>query len=303
MVKRIARRMGLKRWEADLLAFLVENHLLISTLAQRRDLSDEKLVADFVRKVQNEQTLKMLYLLSVADLKSVGPETLTDWKSRLFEEFYLKAADAVERGDLKGEVVQEKLERIMGEVERLLQKEIPLEEVRPELGQMPPRYLLAYNPLEIAGHIRMRRRLKGQLFVTEVEHSPDKSFTIVTICTRDQVGHFAQISGVMAANRVNILAAQINTATDGIALDRFQVNDSQGRAVIDEDKWGRIDAQLGLVLAGEADVEEMVSRKSASSSLLQHKVPRFPPRLFIDNRVSDNYTGIDGFAHDRRGLL
>ena len=303
MVKRIARRMGLKRWEADLLAFLVENHLLISMLAQRRDLSDEKLVADFVRKVQNEQTLKMLYLLSVADLKSVGPEALTDWKSRLFEELYLKAADAVERGDLKGEVVQEKLERIMGEVERLLQKEMPLEEVKPELEQMPPRYLLAYNPLEIAGHIRMRRRLKGQLFVTEVEHSPDKSFTIFTICTRDHIGLFAQISGVMAANRVNILAAQINTATDGIALDRFQVNDSQGRAVIDEDQWGQIDAQLGLVLAGEADVEKMVSRESASSSLLQHKVPRFPPRLFIDNQVSDNYTVIDVFAHDRLGLL
>jgi [protein-PII] uridylyltransferase len=303
MVKKIARRMGLKDWEADLLAFLVENHLLISTLAQRRDLSDEKLIADFVRKVQNEQTLKMLYLLSIADLKSVGPDVLTDWKGRLFKELYLKAADAVERGDFKGELVQEKIERIMSEVERLLQEEIALEEIQRELRQMPPRYLLAYHPVEIAGHVRMRRRLKDELFVTEVEHSQDKSFSIFAICTLDHVGLFAQISGIMAANGVNILAAQINTATDGIALDRFLLNDSQGRAVMDEDKWSQIRAQLKLVMAGQADVDDLVSRGSAASSLLQHKVPRFPPRVFIDNQVSDNYTVIDVFAHDRLGLL
>ena len=303
MVKRVAERMGLSPSDGELLSFLIERHLIMVELSQRRDLSDHRLIIELAKLIQEEQTLKMLYLLALADLKSVGPEALSHWKEGLLEELYLKIAEVLEKGDWEGERIQAKIQRAREEVAALLKQEFSQEELEGELRSISPRYLLSFSPEEIAGHIRMAHQLGDNLYLSDLVQNLKDNCSQFIICTRDKTGLFAQISGAFAANGINILSARINTREDGIALDIFDVNDGQGNAVQDDYKWNQFHTHLKGILSGEVDVGKLVAERRRPSPLGEKRVPRVPAQVIIDNDVSEHYTVIDVYAHDRIGLL
>lgn len=303
LCRTIARRMGLSKEDSERLDFLVRQHLLFAHIAQRRDLHDERMIIDFARQMGSSENLKMLYLLSYADVKGVGPDVWNDWKKMLFRELFEKSFKVLERGDFRLEASSERVKGVRRKVVALLENELPQAAVKEELKALTTRHTLSNSPEEIAAHIRILHKLDSLPLVMEVEHREDLGFSLLTIATRDMPALFARITGVMAANGVNILGAQIHTSRNGKALDILQVNAPQGFLITDESRWNRIRTDMQAVLEGKVQVQSLVEKRKKSNIPAVTAKPRFPTRVEIDNEVSVDYSVIDIYAHDKVGLL
>ena len=137
----------------------------------------------------------------------------------------------------------------------------------------------------------------------QLDHELERGYSEFTICTHDLPGLFSRITGVMAANGVNILGAQINTSRNGKVLDILQVNSPQGIMITDEQRWQKVQNDIRLVLHDEANVTALVAKRQRPTLLTARPAPRFSTRIEFDNEVSDNYTVIDIYTHDKVGLL
>ena len=303
MMPTIARRLGLTKEDSERLEFLVRNHLRFAHIAQRRDLHDEKMIIQFARQMGTSETLKMLYLLTYADLKAVGPDIWTDWKAMLMEELYEKTFAVLERGDFKYEVGSDRVKKVRKDVLKLLENEYPSTVVKEELKALSIRNLLSNPPAVIAEEVRMLLALGDSPFLTRVQHAADGSYSNMTICTLDVPGLFSMITGVMAANGMNILGAQIHTSSNGKVLDVLQVNSPQGFIFTDPARWERMEKDLLQVIQGKIQVQTLVEKRHRPSILIEKVKPRFPTVIEIDNEVSDDYTVIDIYTHDKVGLL
>jgi len=303
MIPTIARRMGLSKEGTERLEFLVRQHLLFAHIAQRRDLSDEQMLLQFARQMGTSENLKMLYLLTVADVRAVGSDVWTSWKAALLNELFEKTFTILERGNFELEASGERARAIRRTVRELVEYEIPATVAREELRSLPIRYLLSTPVPVIAEHLRLLVRLNEQDLVMEVRHEPNADYSSFTICTLDLPGLFSQITGVMAANGINILGAQIFTSTKGKALDILQVNSAQGQQVTDANRWAKVQDEMARVLHGQVAVSELVEKRQRPTLLAPKTARRFPTRIEIDNEVSDSYTVIDIYAHDKVGLL
>jgi len=303
MARTVARRMGLSKEDSERLDFLVRSHLLFAHIAQRRDLQDEKMIVQFARQMEQSENLKMLYLLTFADIKAVGSDVWTEWKALLLQELYEKAFSVLERGDFRLEASSERVRKAKRRVQEILDNEYPLEEIKEELKALATRHILSLKPEVLAEHVRILLALDEEKLVMRVEHEVEKNYSTFTICTFDVPGLFSKITGVMAANGFNILGAQINTSTTGKALDVLQVNSPQGFAVTDESRWRRLQEDMCNVLEGKVPVQVLVEKRQKPSVLTERPRPRFPTRVEIDNEVSADYTVIDIYTHDKVGLL
>ncbi|HEY6839025.1 MAG TPA: [protein-PII] uridylyltransferase [Geobacteraceae bacterium] len=303
VVPTIARRMGLSREDSERLEFLVRNHLLFAHIAQRRDLHDEKMIIQFARQMGKSEHLKMLYLLTYADIKGVGPDVWTEWKALLLQELYEKAFQVIERGDFKLEGSSERVRNVKRRVVEILDDEYPVAQVKEELKALTTRHILSNSPQVVAEHVKILLSLDDNTRVVRVSHEQDKGYSSFTICTLDVPGLFSMITGVMAANGMNILGAQIHTSTNGKALDILQINSPQGFVITDENRWKRVEEDMAAVLEGKARVGALVEKRQRPTLLAEKAKPRFPSRIEIDNEVSGDYTVLDIYTHDKVGLL
>ncbi|MBJ6801459.1 [protein-PII] uridylyltransferase [Geomonas propionica] len=303
LTKTIARRMGLIKEDSERLQFLVRQHLLLAHIAQRRDLHDERMIIQFARQMEKSENLKMLYLLTYADIKAVGPEVWTEWKALLLQELYEKAFTVLERGDFKLEASGDRVRRVKRTVFDLLADDYPGQLVKDELQALTTRHLLSYSPEILSGHVRTLLELPTKLLVLQLSHEVDRGYTNCTICTYDIPGLFSMITGVMAANGMNILGAQIHTNTNEKVLDILQVNSPQGFVITEESRWTRFESDLRQVLEGKVRVGQLVAKRNRPSILTEKAKPTVPARVEIDNEVSSDYTVIDIYAHDKIGLL
>ncbi len=303
MIPTIARRLGLNREDSERLEFLVRNHLQMAHISQRRDLHDDKMIIQFARRMGMSENLKMLYLLTFADIKAVGPDVWSEWKGLLLQELYEKAYEILERGNFQMEKRSEKVRNRKRKVVGLLEEEFGGKVIKEVLRQMSTRYLLSHRSREIAAHIRVVLALKDRPLVMKVEHAPQAEYSNLIIATLDIPGLFSKITGVMAGNGINILGAQISTMNNGVALDVLQVRSPGGEIIADPAKWRQVEEDLTSVIEGRVRVAELVKKRHRSSLLPAQPRPRFPNKVEIDNEVSDEYTVIDIFAHDRIGLL
>ncbi len=301
LVPQICRRLDLSEDTTNLVIFLVASHLLLADTAQYRDLHDEKLVINFAKKTGDIERLNLLYILTFADVRAVGPEIWNNWKGTLFQELYFKALNVLERGSFELPDTVRKVKRVKENVKQIL-PDVNKEEVEGYFQLLPARYFLSNTARSIAEHLKTTKTLQGRPYVMKVTQDRERRLTELVICTYDLHGLFSMITGVMAANSVNILNAQINTLKNGIALDILQVNNVFGDLITDESKLREIERDLLNVLTGKADVGEVVGKMKPS--LLDKKPrPKVPTRVLIDNDVSDTYTVIDIHAQDKLGLL
>ncbi|HOP41036.1 MAG TPA: [protein-PII] uridylyltransferase, partial [Geobacteraceae bacterium] len=183
MMPTIARRLGLTKEDSERLEFLVRYHLLFAHIAQRRDLHDEKMIIQFARQMGTSENLKMLYLLTYADLKAVGPDVWTDWKAMLMEELYEKSFSVLERGDFKLERRSDRVMKVRKQVLTLLDNEYPAAVIKEELKALSIRNLLSNSVMVIAEEVRMLLDLGDSSILCRVQHSADGSYSNVSICT------------------------------------------------------------------------------------------------------------------------
>ncbi len=308
MMRDIGVRLGLNEDETAAAVFLVQHHLLMSHLAQRRDVHDDQLVIDFCRTVGTVENLQRLYVLTYADMRAVGPGVWNNWRGTLVTELYRRAREFFEKGIFEAEDRAARATRVRQRViaaasggER--------EAVAEFLASMPDGYALTTPEEMIGAHAALRRKFARReeagdvpAVAKHVAPFPERGFTELAICTRDRPGLFAMLSGVLASHGMNILAARIDTSRDGVALDAFRVSHDASEVAIDHERWERVDKTLRAVLGGTLDVEELV-RRSSRPSLLSRKKRPVPTRVEIDNRVSTDFTVLDVYAGDRVGLL
>lgn len=309
MMADVADRIGLNEDERAACVFLVEHHLLLSHLAQQRDIGDDQLVADFCRTVGSVQNLQRLYVLTYADMRAVAPGIWNNWRGTLVTELYRRAFEFFEKGTVEAEDRAARAARtrarVIGGAAHARRSA-----VRRFVNQMPDNYFLSTPEEMMLGHAELRHRLtqaeasedQPPAIVTQAIAFPECDFTEFAVCTRDRPGLFSMVSGVLASHGMNILAARIDTSRDGIALDAFRVSREGADATLDRDRWARVESSLRAVMSGTQDVEQLV-RRSARPSLLDKKRRPVRTRVEIDNEASSQYTVLDVYAADRVGLL
>jgi [protein-PII] uridylyltransferase len=306
MVRPIARRMRLNADDGALVEFLVRHHLLMTHTAFRRDLEDQKTIFDFAKTMGSVNNLKMLYLLTFADVKAVGPDVWNPWKASLLGELYVKALNILEESE-KGEFQRDDLlaviRRVQTRVRRQLSKDYSDESIENFIEVMPDRYFLSTPEDDIPAHFELMERFNGEKAEVSVEHFPERDCTSVVICAQDRPGLFASITGVLTALQLDILNARIFTASDGRILDVFRISHhGRSEVVMGEQKWVKFRLALDGVLDGKIDVENLVS--SAKPRLFPQKhAPKVSTVVNVDNEASDDFTIIEIFTEDRIGVL
>jgi len=307
-MREIAARLGLNEDESAACEFLVRHHLLMSHLAQRRDVDDDQLVVDFCRTVGSVDNLQRLYVLTYADMRAVGPGVWNNWRDSLLAELFLRARDFLEKGAVEPEDRAARAARVRARIEGAAPAA-----ARPEVeafaASMPDSYFLGTPEEMIPPHVDLRRRFaeaeaagERPALTTRLTHFPERDYSEFAVCTRDRPGLFAMLSGALAAHGMNILAARITTSRDDVALDAFRISHDEGDGAPDAERWERVERSLRRVLAGEVNVEELVER-SARPSILARRRRRVATRVEVHNEVSREYTVLDVYAGDRVGLL
>jgi len=305
MMRDIAARLQLNIDEAAACEFLVQHHLLMSHLAQRRDVHDDQLIIDFCRMVGSVENLQRLYLLTYADMRAVGPGVWTNWRDSLLSDLYVRGREFFEKGVFQAEDRAARAARVRARA-LLAGPAGDRAETERFVATMPDSYFLSTPEEMIGGHQALRRRFEEReaaherpAVATQLTHFAEREFSEFAVCCRDRPGLFAMLSGVLAAHGINILAARIATSLDAVALDAFRIaHEGSG----EEERWERVERTLRKVLSGEVDVEELV-RRSQRPSILARRRRRIATRVEIDNRVSRNYTVLDVYTGDRVGLL
>ncbi|HAM33228.1 MAG TPA: [protein-PII] uridylyltransferase, partial [Deltaproteobacteria bacterium] len=300
IVARIGARWGLPERDVSDLVFLVEQHLLMAHVSQRRDLHDIELILYFADTVGTVSRLDQLYLLTYADMKEVGPEIWTTWKAMLLAELYEKGRNVLEQGALK-RPFEERAHRRREQVREMLQGE-PRETAERFLARMDDRYLLAAPDGRFIEHCRTLAVFDGKTPIVVPIDSPESGTTEFLVLCPDERGLFAKIAGTLSANGLNILNASIATTVDAVALDTFYVN-YRGKSLQGDPKKERVIADLSRVLRGETTVEALMAEPRAGK-YVRDRIPRYrPTRVVFDNSVSSRFTVVDIFTYDRIGLL
>lgn len=306
MVMKIARRMRLNSDDTAQLEFLVRQHLVMSQTAFRRDIDDEKLVFDFAGLMGGVTNLKMLYLLTYADMKAVGPDVWNNWKGYLLESLYIQASrvlEELEKGEFRREDRRLKVRRIQARLKRRLSPQYPLKAVRRFFRLMPDRYFLSTPEEEMPLHMELMEQLGDRLYLSRVRHFPEREYSEIVICAKDRPGLFASITGVFAAFGMDILNARIDTREDGLILDVFRISHGgRSEVAMGEGKWERIRTALEQVLSGAVDVARLVE-ESRPPALFEKRAPKVPTVIEIDNEASEDFTIVEVYTQDRVGVL
>jgi [protein-PII] uridylyltransferase len=297
LIRDLVARIGLPAADAAVVEFLVAHHLTMSHIAQRRDIDDPKTVADFAATVGDVQRLRLLYLLTWADMRAVGPGVLTPWQAVVLHELYARTLARITGGRVARPNRTQLAERLL----RLVKEEVPAQSVKAHLAMMSERYLATTTVERMADHLRMIARLETTPVVTERFHHPDLGSSDLVVVTRDLPGLFALIAGTLAAHGINIVSAQIATRADGIAIDTFQVNDPAAEPVTSPALWNRLRAALRAVITGEESVEALLARRRAAGR--PAVAAPAPAKVTVDNTLSDAFTVVEVKCPDRLGLL
>src|SRR5512145_2165644 len=235
LIQALTRRMGLPGEDGAMVEFLVAHHLTMSHIAQRRDIDDPRTIADFAATVGDPQRLRMLYLLTFADMRAVGPGVLTGWQAAILHELYARTLARL----TGGRVARPSRAQVAERLHEVLRDDAGLPAVKAHLAMMSERYLAGTAVQRMAAHMRLVQQLEASPVATEVFHHRELGSSDLVVVTRDQPGLFALIAGTLAARGVNIISAQIATRADGVAIDTFQVNDPTGELVTSPAQWAR----------------------------------------------------------------
>jgi [protein-PII] uridylyltransferase len=246
---RFCKQHGLMREDAELVVWLVENHLTMSATAQKQDLSDQDVIAAFVARIRNERYLAALYLLTVADIRGTSAKVWNAWKAKLLEDLYHAARRFMSSGKIADQI---------GEVRRLATETLSLYAIHPEVyellwAQFDDDYFLRHEPHEIAWHTRLlAHRVNSDAPIVKARLSRSGEGLQVLVYAQDKPYLFARICNFFARMSYNIMEAKVHTTQHGYALDSFQVMDVNNSKTVYRDVMNYIEYELAQQLASEA---------------------------------------------------
>ncbi|MGA0595119.1 [protein-PII] uridylyltransferase [Enterovirga sp. CN4-39] len=301
IARKLGPRLGLDPAETDTVAWLVEHHLLMSFTAQGRDLSDPKTVEAFGAIVQTMERLKLLLVLTIADIKAVGPGVWTGWKGELLRTLYYETELYLSGGHS---------ERVRPARARTIQAQLRQElsdwsdaEFDAYAGRFYPAYWMKTPPerqLKHAGFVREAERA-GKTVATAVETDEFKGVTELTVLSPDHPRLLAIVTGACAVAGGNIVDAQIFTSADGMALDTIFLSRAFDRDEDEIRRAERIAASIEKALRSEVKIADLVRNRRPGKPL--PKAFHVNPEVNIDNELSSRHTVVEVSGLDRPGLL
>ncbi len=304
VAEKVCPRIGLDEAETETVSWLVLHHLAMSDTAFKRDIDDPKTIRDFADLVQSPERLRLLLVLTVADIRAVGPGVWNAWKAALLRDLYWRTESVLGGGlaakgrDVRVKAAKEALK------EKLKEAGWPGKDITAHLRRGYPSY---WSGLDTDSHLRHARLVReaeasGAPLTIDTRIDRYREATEVTVYTPDHPGLFSRIAGAMAVAGASITAARIFTLSNGMALDSFYVEDAQGGPFDQPGKLARLSSTIEQSLAGRLrPLQELQAQQSPIPS--RFKVFKVSPRVLIDNKASRAHTVIEVNGRDRPGLL
>ena len=295
LAMQLCPRFGLDAGETETVAWLVRRHLLMSATAFKRDLADPKTIDDFVGIVQSPERLRLLLILTVVDIRAVGPGIWTEWKRGLIRALFDLAEEKLRLGHKQ----RGRAEQVAERQEQLGQAlGWPPGAVRAHARRLPDSYWIAETPAAIVANARQIAAAEariGGLAPSVTADEEEEGATRVTVFAPDRPGLFYEVCAGLAAAGANIVNARVHTTRDGLALDNLLVQDSQGRPYRDRRLRTRLVRAVEASLAGE--------HLPAGGKARPHRAFAIAPSVTIAERASRRTTVVEVNAADRPGLL
>jgi [protein-PII] uridylyltransferase len=277
--------------------FLIRQHLQMSQVAFRRDSEDPQVVGVFADLVGTEEQLKMLCLLTLADVGAVSPDTLTPWKEDLLWRLYVETYNRLTLGYADDLVEQDPAGLAVLVAGR--PSDITEEELLRFLEGLPRRYLRSFGLGTVYRHARLARNIARDEVHAFLENHDD--IWELTLVTLDKPFLFSNISGVLSYYGMDIHRGQAMTTPDGLVLDVFEFSDDEAFLKKNPDATMDICRTLEQVVAGTVDVTALL--RGRTRSLLHRRSRHAPSVVHFDNEHSRKYTVLEIVADDRPGLL
>ncbi len=298
IARKVAPRLGLSRNDCDTVEWLVRYHLLMSDMAQKRDIADPRTVRDFAKAVQTVKRLDLLTVLTVCDIRGVGPDTWNNWKAALIRALYRQTRHALEEG-------MEALNRENrgAEAKKALRSELvgwAKKDIKAETARHYPPY---WQGLHITAHVVFANLLKGigdSEIRIDLHPDDDRDATRVCFVMADHPGIFSRMCGALALVGANIVDARTFTSKDGYATAAFWVQDTEG-SPFEAARLPRLRKMIERTFAGEVIAGEAIQTRDKLKK--RERAFRVPTSITFDNEGSEIYTIIEVDTRDRPGLL
>ncbi|MBN42258.1 MAG: [protein-PII] uridylyltransferase [Alphaproteobacteria bacterium] len=301
VAKRVCPRLGLDDEESETVEWLVSKHLVMSDVAQKRDLNDSKTIMDFVDEIQSPERLRLLLCLTVVDMRATGPNVWNNWKAELLRELYQAAEDVMsggQRTNARGARIDAAKEELRGALADWSEADI-----QAQLERGYPGYWLTFETDTLAHHARLMRAAEKEKLPLSIRTRvrSDIDVTELTVYTQDHPGLFSRITGAIAAVDANIVDAKVFTTPQGMALDTFWLQDRDDNALSASGALERLTVQIERAFAGEMGYSEPEAERTFVPA--RTKVFSVPPRVIIDNQASATHTVVEVNGRDRPGFL
>jgi [protein-PII] uridylyltransferase len=290
-------RLTLEAEERYAVGFLIQNHLEMSA-AMRRDIFDPKVVAALAGKAATPESLKMLTLLTYADISAVNPEAMTEWKAENLWHLYAATSNFLNR-----HVDEERLHDVLHGDTRRKFDSLPLQQLKSIEGfleGLPQRYVAIYNVDQILEHSELASRLWQN--AVQVSLRPSRDLYEFTIVTADRPFLFANLTGALSALGMEIVKANAFSNSAGIVVDSFYVKDRFHTLELNPSEHDRFKKTVAEVLRGERSLEHLMRARQAVKKDKPGKT-LVGTRVMLDNESSTHSTLLEVVAHDRPGLL
>ncbi len=302
VAQEVGPQLGLTPEETETVSWLVLHHLLLSQTAFKRDIDDPKTILDLADVIQSPERLRLLLVLTVADMRAVSPKVWNAWKATLLRELYHRVIEVL-AGGLSTTVRDTRVARAREQVGSML---VGWSDTDKDwfLNLGYPSYWLAFDPETHARHAAMARdaNARNAPLTVHAEPLPDRGVTEITVYADDHAGLFSRIAGALAVANVSIVDARIHTMTNGMALDTFWVQDTSGTTLEAPHRLARISALIEQALSGQLKLDHEM-QKISKHYFGRMRAIHVPPRVVIDNHASNTHTVVEVNGRDRPGLL
>ncbi|MEM7441938.1 MAG: [protein-PII] uridylyltransferase [Pseudomonadota bacterium] len=299
---KLGPRLGLSDEETETAVWLVRWHLLMSDVALKRDIDDEEAIADFASRVESPERLRLLLVLTTADISAVGPGRWNGWKATLLSQLFHRTRDIlVGAHEEKGR--EARIDHAKKAVREFL-PDWPAEDIDAFLDKGYAPYWLHLDAATHAHHARLLRKARqnDQALTVDTRVDRQRGVTEVTVYTADHPGLFSRLSGALSVVGASIVEARIFTMTDGAALDVFTVQDADGGPFQAPDKLARLSSAIERSLSGNMRPKTEIAKRRGNLPS-RTRVFKVQPRVLIDNEASSTHTIIEVNGRDRPGLL
>lgn len=298
IARKVSPRLGLSSDECETVEWLVRHHLLMSDMAQKRDIADPRTVRDFAKAVKTKKRLDLLTVLTVCDIRGVGPDTWNNWKAMLLRDLYRQTADALENG--LEDINREKRE---DEAKRALRAALPdwsTKDLRAETARHYGPYWQGLDTETQSVFAGLLKDLDHDEIRIDLHPDADRDATRACFTLADHPGIFSRLAGALALSGANVVDARTYTSKDGYATAVFWVQDAEGTPY-EEERLPRLRDMIERTLKGEVFARDALKTKGKIKK--REREFRFPTSITIDNEGSDIYTIIEVDTRDRLGLL